>query len=42
MDEQNCKHEACHCNGADVGNNGFCLRGEMAAGKCACGHADCQ
>jgi hypothetical protein len=46
MDEQNCKHEACHCNGADVGNNGFCSdacqRGEMAAGKCACGHADCQ
>lgn len=46
MNEQNCKHEACRCHGAEVRSDGYCSdscrEGRMENGRCACGHPDCR
>ncbi len=46
MNEQNCKHEACHCESGEAQSDGYCSEscrsGQMADGRCACGHPDCK
>lgn len=43
---QKCKHDKCHCEGAEVRTDGYCSdscsRGEVNGSKCACGHPACQ
>lgn len=46
MAAQKCKHNACHCSGREIRNDGYCSdsckQGKMQGGKCGCGHPHCR
>jgi hypothetical protein len=46
VDQNKCKHEGCHCQGAEIQADGYCSDNcrhqKMDGGKCGCGHPDCM
>jgi hypothetical protein len=46
MNETRCAHDACHCTGNDIQDNGYCSdsckAGQMENGACLCGHPACK